>query len=106
MEKYSTGSISLTRGKIHKETFRDTENFVRTAAKRVTLGRGDERSRKKNKIFMKYRKFLLHYVYKYGILFTVISREEITDMKIFTQALPDDLVDMIFLDEPWTHCER
>ena len=55
---------------------------------------------------MKYRKFLLHYVYKYGILFTVISREEITDMRIFAQALPDDLDDMIFLDEPWTHSER
>ncbi len=27
-------------------------------------------------------------------------------MKIFTQALPDDLDDMIFLDEPWTHSER
>jgi len=27
-------------------------------------------------------------------------------MKIFAKALPDDLDDMIFLDEPWTHSER
>jgi len=27
-------------------------------------------------------------------------------MKIFDKALPDDLDDMIFLDEPWTHSER
>ena len=37
---------------------------------------------------------------------TDISREEITDMRIFAQALPDDLDDMIFLDEPWTHSDR
>ncbi len=37
---------------------------------------------------------------------TEISREEITDMRICKQALPDDLDDMIFLDEPWTHSDR
>ena len=37
---------------------------------------------------------------------TDISREEIIDMRIFAQTLPDDLDDMIFLDEPWTHSER
>ena len=37
---------------------------------------------------------------------TEISREEIRDMRIFAQLLPDDLDDMIFLDEPWTHSDR
>ena len=60
----------------------------------------------KYKKIMKYRKFLLHYVNRCGILFTDISREETIDMKLFSQALPDDLDDMIFLDEPWTHSDR
>jgi hypothetical protein len=66
--QYSTGSLSLARGKIHKEAAEDTENFVRPARKRAALGRGDESCRGKNKIFMKYRKFLLHYVYQCGIV--------------------------------------
>ena len=56
---------------------------------------------------MKYRKFLLHYVNECGILsYRNFKREEMADMSIFMQALPDDLDDMIFLDEPWTHSER
>ncbi len=34
------------------------------------------------------------------------KREEMKIMKIFVKAVPDDLDDMIFLDEPWTHSER
>ena len=55
---------------------------------------------------MKNRKFLLHSAGGCVIVFTDFYREEITDMKLFTHALPDDLDDMIFLDEPWTHSER
>ena len=66
--QYSTGSLSLARGKIHKERTGDTENFVRLAADRATLGRDDETCRGKYEKFMKYRKFLLHYVYRCGIV--------------------------------------
>ena len=40
------------------------------------------------------------------LCFTEIAREERADMRVFAQALPDDLDDMIFLDEPWTHSDR
>lgn len=56
---------------------------------------------------MKYRKFLLHYVYRCAMMLTeILTGEETKEMKLFTQTLPDDLDDMIFLDEPWTHSER
>ena len=66
--QYSTGSLSLARGKIHKEAAEDTENFVRTAAERTTLRRDDETCRRYCEKIMKYRKFLLHYVYQCGIV--------------------------------------
>lgn len=78
-----------------------------SAAKRTTLGRDDESRRGKYEKIMKYRKFLLHYVNECGILsYRNLKREETTDMNVFAQALPDDLDDMIFLGETWTHSER
>ena len=55
---------------------------------------------------MKYRKFLLRYVYHCAILAYRNFKRGDSDMRIFSQALPDDLDDMIFLDEPWTHSDR
>ena len=55
---------------------------------------------------MKNRKFLLHSGTRCDILLTEIPRKETTAMRMYATALPDDLDDMIFLDEPWTHSER
>ena len=106
MRNYTIELLFLARGKIDKERAKDTENFVRPTFKRPTLDRADETGRIKYEEIMKNRKFLLHSGTRCDILLTEIPRKETTAMRMYATALPDDLDDMIFLDEPWTHSER